>query len=136
MRSLGLGVALAAGSALAWGAWGYLSARAGHSSGAVALWLGVVLIEGLVALPTIAVVRPYFGLLAVAAGVVGVGGYLLYFLALRVAPLASAAPLVAVTALYPVVTLAIGLIVDGRAPSWRQLLGMLLAVVAVALIAG
>jgi len=135
VRSVALGVALACGSAVAWGVWGYLSARAGHRAGPVALWLGVVLIEAVVALPALVGVRPYLGPLALAAGVAGVVGYLLYFLALRAAPLRAAAPIVAVSALYPMVTLALGLLVDRRIPTTRQLLGVVLAVAAVVLIA-
>lgn len=135
MRSLILGGLLALGSAVAWGVWGYLSARAGHSASALSLWVGVVLTEAVIALPTVAWVRPYLGPLALAAGAAGVAGYLLYFLALKAVPLRSAAPIVAVTATYPVVTLAVGLIVQGELPTGRQLVGMALAVAAVVLIA-
>lgn len=134
MRSVLLGVLLAVGSALAW-VWGYFSARAGHSASALSLWLGVVLVEAVIALPSIAFLRPYMGPLAIAAGVAGVAGYLLYFLALRAAPLGTAAPIVAVTAVYPVVTLVLGLVIDRVSPSPRQIVGMVLAMVAVLLIA-
>jgi transporter family protein len=127
-------VALAIGAALAWGAWGFLASRASLVN-PIAAWVAVVLVEGVSVLPVLLVVRPSFSWWLVAAGIAGVTGYGLFFLALARTPVAPA-PLIAITALYPAVTLAISLLVEHRSPTPRQVVGLALAIVAVILIAG
>lgn len=133
-RALLAPVALAIGAALAWGAWGFLASRASLQS-PIAAWITVVLIEGVSVLPVLVLVRPTFSWWLVAAGIAGVTGYALFFLALARAPV-TPAPLIAITALYPAVTLAISLVVEHRSPTARQMVGLALAIIAVVLIAG
>jgi len=127
-------VALAVGAALAWGAWGFLASRASLAS-PIAAWVTVVLVEGISVLPVLLLVRPSFSWWLVAAGIAGVTGYALFFLALARRSVAPA-PLIAITALYPAVTLVISLALEHRSPTLRQMIGLGLAIVAVVLIAG
>lgn len=133
-KSLLAAVTLAVGAALAWGAWGYLASRASLIN-PVGAWITVVLVEGASVLPVLVFVRPTFSWWLVAAGVAGVTGYALFFLSLARAG-AAAPPLIAITALYPAVTLALSLALEHRPPTPRQLVGLGLAIVAVILIAG
>ncbi|MHB8191199.1 MAG: EamA family transporter [Ferrimicrobium sp.] len=124
----------ALGAALCWGVWGFLSSRASEHSGPISLWIAVVLVEAIAIIPIVTVVKPSFSWAIVGAGVFGAAGYGLYFMALRHGT--GGASLIALTALYPAVTLLLQVVIQGRATSPRQIIGVGLAVVAIWVIAG
>jgi transporter family protein len=132
-RSQLLAVAFALISSLAWGFWGYYSHQASRTHAAMGLWVTSVLIEGLIVLPFTLRVRPVWSWSILGVAVFGVVGYGIFFLALKVGR--NPAPLVAITALYPVVTLVLEYLLQGASVSPRQLVGIALAVVAVVVLA-
>jgi transporter family protein len=99
----------------------------------MALWVTSVLIEGLIVLPFTIRVRPVWSWTIVGVAVCGVVGYGVFFLALKTGK--NPAPLVAITALYPVITLVLEYFLQGSHVSPRQLIGIGLAVAAVAVLA-
>ncbi|WP_298208285.1 EamA family transporter [Ferrimicrobium sp.] len=126
-------VGLALGAALAWGAWGFLSDRASVRAAPLTLWVTVVLVEAIAVIPVAFLIRPAFSWLTIAAGLAGTIGYALFFLALRRG--SNAAPLIAITALYPAVTLILQVIITRVQLHPRQVVGLALAIIAIALIA-
>jgi len=126
-------VALALAAAIAWGVWGFLSDKASIRAAPLTLWVTVVLVEAIAVVPVAFVIRPSFSWLAIAAGLAGTIGYALFFLALRRG--SNAAPLIAITALYPAVTLILQLLVTKTAIHPRQIIGLVLAIIAIAFIA-
>ena len=126
-------VALALGAAIAWGAWGFLSDRASIRAAPLTLWVTVVLVEAIAVLPVAFFIRPAFSWLTIAAGLAGTVGYALFFLALRRG--SNAAPLIAITALYPAITLLLQVILTKVTLHPRQLIGLALAIIAIAFIA-
>ncbi len=126
-------IALTLGAAVAWGTWGFLSDRAALRTAPLTLWVTVVLVEAIAVAPVALVIRPAFSWLAIAAGLAGAIGYALFFLALRRG--SNAAPLIAITALYPAITLVLQLWATKTQIQSRQVIGLALAIIAIACIA-
>jgi transporter family protein len=126
-------ILLAVFSSIGWGVWGFFSGRASKGASPIGLWASVVIIEGLIAVPALFKVRPVLTTPSVLAAVSGVIGYLLFFVALKQG---KAPTVVAITALYPMVTLIITVFASGYKPSARELIGIGVAIFAVYLLAG
>jgi transporter family protein len=125
-------VGLAIVSAVGWGAWGYFSNLASRHHSALSLWVTSVLIEGIIVAPFLIKARPSFSWAILGVAGFGVAGYAFFFWALKIGR--STAPLVAITALYPAVTLLLAVLFSHERFSARQYVGVGLAIVAVLLL--
>ena len=118
-------------SAVGWGVWGFVSARASKGTSPIALWATVVVIEGVIALPVFLKYRPVLSTFAVLSAISGAAGYLFFFFALRDG---RAPTVVAITAIYPLITLVLNILANGYRPNLREVAGVVVAVGAIYLL--
>jgi transporter family protein len=116
-------------AAASWGVWGYVAARARSEANAVQLVALVVTVEAVLLAPVLPSARRGLSWTIVGAAVAGVVAYAAFFQAFKRGGRAGA--IVAVSALYPAITLLLAFMFDGRRPSAREVVGVLLAVAAV-----
>lgn len=119
----------AVGSMLLWGISGAYASVATRGGTALGAWCGATLIEAVVVLPLLMEAKASFSWSTVVVGVTGGLAYGLFFVALG-RPHVPAAAVVAITALYPIVTALIAWLLLGQSLSWRQWFGVATAVVA------
>jgi transporter family protein len=118
---------------VAWGFWGFFSAQAAHRGTALGVTAAALVIETLVFVPAFPQIAQSASWWLLGVGLSGAVAYAALFYAFRAG--GPAGTTVAVTALYPVVTAIAAWVLAGQTLTWRQWLGVGLAVVAVALIA-
>lgn len=119
-----------------WGMWGFLAKVSSNHIGprAVYLWGSVgalvVTIISIFVLDFHFEIHPKGMLYALIAGLAGGGGVIFFYYALRYG---KASVVVAITALYPLVTLGLSSFFLKEGFSLKQIIGMLLAIVAILL---
>jgi transporter family protein len=122
---------------LLWGLWGYFPKRAlatldprsalvWESIGGVLVGLALIIFRGFRVHA-----EPHGMLAALAAGLCGLGGAYFFLLALERSKISVVVPF---TSLYPLITLALGVMLLGERPTHAQLLGAGFAVAAVVLL--
>lgn len=116
-----------------WGAAGMLSSTASKTGTVWGVWAGVTLCEALVVLPVVRQVPASASWAMVGVGVMGALAYGAFFMALR-DPATPVAPVVAITAMYPLVTAVMALLLLNEHLSFQQWAGVVLAVAAGVLI--
>lgn len=125
--------AWAIAAAFMWGLWGAASGAAAKHGTALGLLGGVILIDAVLVAPFLGQVRSSLSWGLVAAAVFGLLAYACFYRALSVGPTNA---VVAITALYPGVTLLVSATLLSERPSAREVVGVAFAIVAILLLAG
>lgn len=118
---------------VAWGFWGFFSYQAAHRGTALGVTAAALVIETLVFVPAFPQIAGSASWWLLGVGLAGAVAYAALFYAFRSG--GPAGTTIAVTALYPIVTTLAAWVIAGQVLTWRQWLGVGLAVVAVVLIA-
>jgi bacterial/archaeal transporter family protein len=106
-----------------------MSGIAARRGSAIGLLTGVVLIEMLALIWFIGEVRAAFSWALVLTALCGLAAYGAFYAALRAG--GASGVVVTISALYPAITVILGWLFLGNAPSGRQILGLLLALAAI-----
>lgn len=118
-----------------WGLWGWFSGHAAGRGTVLGVTAAAVVVEALMFLPAYPQIARSGSWWVVGAGVAGAVAYGALFMALR-EPEAPPGAVIALTALYPILTAMLAWLADGQTLSWQQWAGVGLAGVSVVLISG
>lgn len=120
---------------VAWGLWGWFAGHAANKGTVLGVTAAAVLVEAIMFIPAYPQIARSGSWWVIGAGIAGAVAYAALFQALR-DPTAPHGAVIAMTALYPIVTAVLAWIADDQALSWQQWSGVALAAVSVILISG